>query len=153
MHETYKFYDPELKKDIDVARETWGWIAVYNDGTELHQFDEKTKRFHQFKEIDQSRLNRFVMRAWHTNQLFSVLFTPGMKLIHFYRIAVLEVGTPNERRVKFYFFGFEKKVAGRVSKSLMFIDVKDNLHLADTGEIQMFKQGQFLPQKKDKLPN
>lgn len=138
MHDTYKFFDPELKRDIDVDRERWGWVAVYKDKTELHQFDDKTKRFHQFKEINQSQLERFVMRAWHTEQVFSIFFKPEiMKLIHFYRNAILEYGTERERRLKFYFFGFEKNIKGRVSKSLLFIDPKDNAHFADTGKIQM----------------
>ena len=35
------------------------WIAEYQDGTALPQFDPDTGEEHLFKEVDQSKLKRF----------------------------------------------------------------------------------------------
>lgn len=136
----FKFYDKEQQQDINVPLERWAWVAIYDDDTELHQFDETTGLFHQFAEINQSKLKRFVMRAWHTDQKFTIYFNPEtMKLIHFYRRTWLNKGTSDEQRLSFYFFGFEKNVNGTTAKSIMFIDYKDYLHLADTSQLSLFQ--------------
>lgn len=40
------------------------WIAVYKDGTGLPQYDPKTGAENRFSEIDQSRLDSFVLRSF-----------------------------------------------------------------------------------------
>lgn len=137
MH-NFKYFDQKLNREIFVEPERWVWVAIYDDGTELHQFDTSDNRFHRFAEIDQNKLRRFVMRSWHSDQLFSVYFIPGiMKLIHFYRTAKLQVGK-NTQIVKFYFFGYEKNINGKTYKFLNFIDYKDNLHSTDRKNFQLF---------------
>ena len=44
------------------------WIALYNDGEQLNQFNEDGSE-NLFKEIDQSKLDRFIVR----NQLHEVI--------------------------------------------------------------------------------
>lgn len=110
-------------------RERWGWVAVYQDGTQLHQFDDGTGLFHQFAEIDQSRLETFSMTNGY--RTLSIAFEPDMKLIHFYRTAVLENG---QVRVRLYIFGYEQE--GR--RVLQVIMPDDNVILtSDPDQIKL----------------
>ena len=86
----------------------WRWIAQYTDGSLLYQYDDNTNRFHQFKEIDQSKLGCFQMTDGE--RVFTLLFSPGMKLIHFYRNIVLDFGG-DEQRLKLYVFGYRIECA------------------------------------------
>jgi hypothetical protein len=92
---------PEL-----IESEQWKWIAVYNDGTSLSQFDDTDKSFHQFKEIDQTKLASFMM-VCDNRPAVTLLFLPGMKLIHFYRNIHLDMGGADVY-VKLYCFGYER---------------------------------------------
>lgn len=103
----YKFLR-DGKEEL-VKPEIWRWVAFYNDGTSLEQFD-KNGFFHQFQEIDQSRLVAFKMVSPEHSQVYAIPFDPKtMKLIHFYRRTGLRVGTPDFKEVKFYCFGYESK--------------------------------------------
>lgn len=70
---------------IEVSLERWVWGAVFDDDTELRQFDADGN-WHSTLEIDQSRLKMFVMhRADDLERRIDIPFVPGMQLIHFYR--------------------------------------------------------------------
>lgn len=117
----HKFYRQETKQWEDVALEKWQWEAHYVDGTLLKQFDDNGI-FHQFREIDQLQLLSFKMVNHESGNVSTLVFNPKtMKLVHFYRNIVLNVGTSDEKRIKIYCFGFEKKFFGRTQKSLMAI--------------------------------
>lgn len=90
-----------------IPKEEWYWIAEYEDST-LRQFDD-LGQFHQFKEIDQSRLRVFRMMSDNHSNIFTLVFTPEMKLIHFYKNFMLEVGSGNEQFIRCYCFGYEIK--------------------------------------------
>src|SRR3972149_5303149 len=88
----------------NVPEERWQWLAIYSDNTSLRQFDTD-EVFHQFKEIDQSKLKEF--RMFSGSRFFSLMFQPGMKLIHFYDYYVLNANilepnkdTPKTKRFK-----------------------------------------------------
>ncbi len=90
-----------------VKDEVWHWGVVYNDNTELHQFDANGE-FHQFREIDLPRVKMFVMYfAQNQKWRIDLPVHKGMQIFHFYRNVVLENGTPNERRLKIYVFGWK----------------------------------------------
>lgn len=73
-----------------VEGEPWFWVAHYDDGSFLAQFDGATGRFHRFREIEASRLARFELRAAFSPALrFELPVRPGMRPIHFYRNVVL----------------------------------------------------------------
>jgi hypothetical protein len=56
-------------------------------------FDDETKEFHRFQEIDQSKLNWFVMESPAYEHEFKLSFTPDeMKLIHYYKQVTLDFG-------------------------------------------------------------
>jgi len=97
----WKFYreDGEV---IEATPEKWQWEADYSDGFTLKQFDDYG-RFHQFKEIDQSKLVSFRMVCEGAPQ-YIIRWKPEYKLIHFYRVTSLENFTI---KVKLYCFGFE----------------------------------------------
>jgi hypothetical protein len=90
-----------------VEPEKWRWIARYNDGTMLHQFDERDFSFHQFREIQQDNLHSFIMVTEGKPPII-LLWEKGRKLIHFYNHICLDFGGPNETRLKVYCFGYEE---------------------------------------------
>lgn len=121
----YKFHRIDKEKNIDewedVQPELWRWEAVYNDSTSLKQFDDEGI-FHQFEEIDQSKLLIFRMYSPKVPQIYSVLFNPSfMKLIHFYRNTVLNTGTEQEIKLKTYCFGYESNIKGVTTKVINMI--------------------------------
>jgi hypothetical protein len=90
-----------------VQLEQWRWTAVFQDGTILEQFDESTGLFHQFKEIDQSKLATFHMSDGINK--YTLLFNPdAMKLIHYYKKYHLDVGG-TDTKLTLYVFGYEVK--------------------------------------------
>lgn len=93
-----------------VALEQWAWGVVYDDGTELRQFGEDGV-FHQFREIEQAKVEMFVM--YHTadnSRRFDIPLAKENKpqIFHFYRNLMLEVGSANERSVRVYVFGWKR---------------------------------------------
>ena len=99
----------------DVKEEVWQWVAHFSDGTKLKQFAEDGL-FHQFKEIDQTKLAIFKMVS-EGKQDYTLLFDPlRMKLIHYYKKVRLNMGAEDEKFITAYCFGFETKTAGRTSK-------------------------------------
>lgn len=103
----YKFY-PESGEPIDAELERWRWEAIYTDGTSLCQFEDGNPfgTFHQFKDIDQSKVFAFRMVSDEAPSI-SMIIPSGAKLIHFYRNAMLDVGGPNSTRVRLYCFGYQ----------------------------------------------
>jgi hypothetical protein len=91
-----------------VELEQWVWTAIYLDGSQLQQFDDEG-RFHQFKEIDQTRLNAFVMSTPDgSHPAITLKFEPWFKLIHFYRNIWLQDGAI---KIRLYCFGYETPYA------------------------------------------
>lgn len=123
----YKYFRKDLNKWISTSPEIWQWEATYEDGSSLKQFGEDGV-FHQFAEIDQSRLALFKMISPTFPQTYSILFSDlSMKLIHFYRNIVLNSGTSEEKHIRLYCFGYEKKVGAKVQKVIMAITPTNNL--------------------------
>jgi hypothetical protein len=96
-----------------VSPERWGWGVVYNDGTELKQFGDDGI-FHQFKEIDQSKVKMFVMyNLDNQSKRIDVVVDPARtQIFHLYRNFILEVGADMGRRVKVYIFGTKDRKTG-----------------------------------------
>ena len=119
-----------------VDQEPYGWEAHYSDGTILKQFGDNGI-FHQFKEIDQTKLAAFKMVSASDKPTYVVPFAPGkMKLIHFYRTVGLNFGTPDFKVIKACVFGYEQKVFTRVVKHLTVIVPNNEVILcSDTGII------------------
>lgn len=103
------------KTNEEVQVERWVWGAVYNDNTELQQFDVATGLFHSVTEVDQSKLKMFTMYATFDNdnmdRRVDIMLPEGAQVFHFYRNTVLEAGTENEVRFKIYVFGYKYKGA------------------------------------------
>lgn len=111
MQQIFKFTNKETDQIEEVQREKWRWIAMYNDGSELRQFDDATGLFHQLKEIEQSKLHIFKMVSDENPRGFQLLFNPmEMKLVHLYRNIVLDYMGKNPTRLKLYIFGYERLV-------------------------------------------
>jgi hypothetical protein len=115
---TFTYLGPNGVETVD--GEPWFWVARYNDGLSLAQFDAEDKTFHQFGEIDFSRLSVFeVRRAVAGGQVFSVCMTPGMRPVFFSRTQRLHIGTPMEQRVKLFCFGYQETLGGRNVKCIL----------------------------------
>ena len=87
----WKFYREHgnIKKEERVEPEKWQWVADYGKES-LYQFD-KDGVFHQFKEIDQSKLASFRMICEGQKDII-IKWNKDYKLIHFYRNMSLENG-------------------------------------------------------------
>ena len=125
----YRFYRESSGEWETVQPERWQWVAKYLDGSILKQFDDETGLFHQFKEIDQSKLLAFYM-VNPDHAPYVLHWIPGRKLIHFYPVYKLDHGTPNERIYRIYCFGFE----GGGNKVIMCIMPDDGLIITDDHE-------------------
>lgn len=118
------FFTNQDGKLEEVAPETWRWEAHYHDGTVLRQFELPENglqhgKFHQFREIDQTKLAAFKMVGWPAEgdlPIFPVFVLPfdseRMKLVHYYLNTGLNVGTPEFRKFRWYVFGYKAKNKG-----------------------------------------
>ena len=103
----FTFLRKETGQTEVVAPERWRWVAIYNDGTFLRQFDFTTYKFHQISEIDQSKLIEFDMINEPGTVVHKVKIHGSRRFIHFYRKVVLGYNTPTPVRVKVYCFGYQ----------------------------------------------
>lgn len=80
------FYTDENGNLEQVAIERWVWGALYQDGTELHQFDDNHV-FHRIGEVDQKRLKMFSLYKplGDDRDRIDIPFQPGMRLVYKYR--------------------------------------------------------------------
>ena len=131
----YKFFNKDLKRWITAPFEVWQWEAYYEDGTVLKQFGDDGI-YHQFSEIDQKRLAVFKMVSREFPQVYTLLFSDSeMKLIHFYRNTILNAGTEDERRLRLYCFGYEKRIGEKVQKVIMMIAPSNGLIVTENPDL------------------
>jgi len=91
-------------KEEEVKLEKWIWGVVYDDGSELRQF-ENTGKFHQIKEIKMSKVKLFTMhRSDDIKKRIDLVVMPDMQIFHFYRNIKL-AGT--DHFIKVYVFGYK----------------------------------------------
>lgn len=127
MPDTYDYLDNQ-EGWIKVKPTAWRWKAIYENGQELHQYNDATGRFHRFYEIDQSQLREFVMYSpQHPDQTHRLDFDPGDKLIHKYvrgRMTLpMDDGNTITREYFFYVFGKNNHVTT--------LDQKGNTYAGD----------------------
>lgn len=101
-----------------VEKERWWWLAVYDDGTTLEQFD-RDGYFHKFAEIDWARLSSFGLVSEDLPSI-TILWREGMKPIHFYRNYILDLGGQNIR-TKLYCIGYQNG-----AEKCLFVVMPDN---------------------------
>lgn len=130
MQKQFTFTRKETGKTEVVNWERWRWVAHYKDGTSLHQFDEETGIFHQFREIDQAKVESFQMVSDTNPEGINLLIPPqGADLIHFYRNVRL---AGQKDWVKLYFFGWKiQDQRGRSLQKLICIYPNDKIALID----------------------
>lgn len=130
MSKQFIFTKPETGQKEIVERERWRWVAHYNDGTILRQFEDDTGTFHQFWEIDQSKVESFQMVSDKNPEGLNLLIPPqGADLIHFYRKVRL-AGTKNW--ITLYFFGWKiKDGKGKSLQKMICIYPDDRFALVD----------------------
>lgn len=99
-----------------VAREPWRWVALYNDGTLLSQFEVGANGaiFHQSKEIDASKLIELQFQH-DTYATISIAIPEGAKPVHLYRHKWITEEITDEHgehfnrewRIKIWVLGFD----------------------------------------------
>ncbi len=104
MRILYKYLRPETGELEDVLPEIWKWEAHYSDGSILYQYNDFDSSFHQFREIDFSRLCVFKMVSNDFTHSYTIIYEPSMKLLHFYSNYIYPTGD----RLRVYCFGYEK---------------------------------------------
>lgn len=119
MKKEYTFLRDGVEEKVELER--WAWGVVYKDGTELHQFDGEG-RFHQFKEIDQSKVDMFVMHQPEGDRRIDMPIAGDVQIFHFYRHYILDQGGQNPRRVKVYVFGWKDTHSGVASYNYILPD-------------------------------
>lgn len=125
-------------QEIPAKKEIWCWEATYTDGTTLKQFGDDGI-FHQFKEIDQTKLHFFRM-VHETKSPYTLLFNPSkMKLIHFYRNSRLNIGTDQETFLTAYCFGYEINFSGRVQKTMVMLTPEGETIITENCDLITFK--------------
>lgn len=103
----YKFNRNGVEEEV--REELWQWVAHFNDGTSLKQFDDNGF-FHQIGEVDQSKLAVLKVFSKDFPQVYAVPFDPErMKLVYKYIQTKMEMGTENERLITSYCFGYQTK--------------------------------------------
>lgn len=105
----WKFNRDGVEEEVELER--WVWGVIYNDSTELHQFDNNGV-FHQIGEIDQSRVLMFRMYkpAGHGDSprdIIDLIIPKGAKLIHKYRNVHAHYFKNFSDTVKVYMFGYK----------------------------------------------
>lgn len=135
----YKFFRKDLGKWIPTPVELWQWEVTYEDGSGLKQFGDDGI-FHQFSEIDQNRLAVFKMASPEYPEVYTLLFSsPDMKLIHFYRNTILNAGTSNEKHLRIYCFGYEKKIGEKVQKTILMITPSNGVIITEDPDLPALK--------------
>ena len=69
---------------MQLAKEAWTWIEVYNDGNVIFQFNENGSR--HFKDIKQENLKMFILRHFTGKEFALIPSEDNWRLIHFYRV-------------------------------------------------------------------
>lgn len=103
----YKFLRDGIEEEV--KEELWQWMAIYNDGRILKQFDDDGI-FHQIGDIDQENLTVFKMFSKSFTQVYAVPFSPEtMRLVHKYIQTKFMIGTDQEKSVVSYCFGYKTR--------------------------------------------
>lgn len=124
-----KFYYNNQGKEIEVELERWIWGVVYDDGTELRQFDANGK-FHRFQEIDQPRVKMFTMhRSDDIMKRIDMVLEGDCQLFHFYRNIGQMSPDGKKQKWRIFCFGWKDRKTGATSYNYILPD--DRLVIAD----------------------
>ena len=87
--------------------ERWSWIAYYDTGEVIRQFDEHKMEYHYLDEIDQSKAKVFSM----TNGIKEIKLNipKGSQLVHFYDNIIQHPIGGKPTRHRLYCFGHESE--------------------------------------------
>lgn len=100
-----KLVDGRIEQ-IEATPERWVWGVIYNDNTELHQFDD-AGFFHQFQEIKTDEVRLFTMYKFdNPNKRIDLVVSPEIQFFHFYRNTKAWY---SEEFVRIYCLGYKFK--------------------------------------------
>ena len=103
----------------------WGWLAIYKDGSVLKQYDDETKQFHQFKEINITELDTFIVlnlfETDNNSKRFEFHIADTMTPIFFTRVTIFNANQEDEYRVRTTHFGYKENINGKSVKTIIAI--------------------------------
>ena len=129
----------DSKNKIEVPIERWGWGVIYNDNTELHQFEDKEPEgvFHRIQEIDWSNVKMFSMyKPNDIRKRIDILVTPEMQVFHFYRNI-----RPfySEGFLRVYVFGYKIKGTAETVYNFILPDDRVLVSSKDNVDLSLFE--------------
>lgn len=138
------YIHPETNEPV--AKEIWRWVASYNDGSQLEQFEIKDNKpvFHQSKEIDAARLVELQL-VHDTYPAITFQVPQGATPVHFYRHKwVVEEWTDEntgehmnrEWKTKIWCIGF--RLTTKEGKQYWLAYVDEYNHMIITNDINAF---------------
>lgn len=92
------------------------WVARYNDGTELTQFNADGSE-HRYTDIDRSKLVSFALYDADGGKILEVHLEPGQRLIYRRRVETRD-GTPLK---VVYIVGWQQTIAGQNVQSICYV--------------------------------
>ncbi len=103
----------------DLARDWLEWVAVYNDGSILRQFnDDGTEN--RYGDIDRKRLSEFHLVARDEDRIvLAYALEPGQRLI--YRKRYSMSGITGEKNWVIYIVGWQQTINGKNIQNVSFI--------------------------------
>lgn len=131
-----KYYKPYTKEEVQVER--WRWIAYFDDGSELHQYESDPVNsfsglFHSFAEIKATgkQVVSFKMISENYPRGINLLVPEGAEVIHYYRRQKLGFNTSNPISNTFFVFGWRININGQSVKRLIKIYPEDQIEIMD----------------------
>ena len=123
----YIFYNPKTNKKELVNIVRWKWVAYFQDGTKLEQYDNNGI-FHQFAEIKKYRSPVIYFQMISDKNLYGykLAIPKGADLIHFYRNKKLSIWDTFKR---YFIFGWKVIMGGKSIKKLIQINPDDSITL------------------------
>lgn len=135
-----KYFFTENEKEIEVPIERWAWGVVYEDGSELHQFEDRGEQgvFHRIGEIEQDKIKMAVLyQPENLSKRIDIDWKKGMRIIHKYRNFVFDYMSENPRKEKAYIFGYKDGEA----HSILFILPDDRIVFSSNPDCDLMKFG------------
>lgn len=95
------------KDNEPITEETWQWVALYNDGTVLKQFDYETGEYHYFADIDTDKIIKLGMINRSTMQNYETDIPAGATPVHYYDNFIQQPLGGEQTQSRVYCFGYE----------------------------------------------
>lgn len=112
---TYAFTN-ENGEEERIEAERWQWGVVYNDGTELWQFDDRDDTYHRIGEIDQENAKMFSVFKGDMSKRIDMPMIDGMRIIYKYKNFHDQSFANFNDTVRVFMFGYKLSAEGQAAQ-------------------------------------